>query len=432
MVRICIDGFNLALPRPTGIGNYGRSLLDALSGVGHEGEVLFAPDIDRSGQKTLDEAALFAPPKPGRLSLAERVGRETRTLGRAAFGAAARPLEQTGKVIWPGGAVEQPAARQLWSCPHLFRDAKRVFHRMERPLNIRFKDVAPPSAMHWTSPIAAKALRTPNIYTIHDLVPLRLPSSINNDKRRFYALCRTIARSADVIATISETSRNDIIDILGIEPERVVNTYQSSPYFSAKPPSAAYVEREVESNFDLPYGGYFLHVGTVEPKKNLGRIIEAYLASGVKTPLVIVKSRGWLEHNEFEQLEALRRAKVTANERVRIFESLPSHRLANLLSAARSVIFPSLYEGFGLPVLEAMIFGVPVLTSQAGALGEITGGAAIEIDPYDTEALAAGIRQLDADEDLRLALSLKGLERAQFFSPENYHSRLARLYSQVL
>lgn len=432
MARICIDGFNLALPRPTGIGNYARSLLDALPGIGHEGQVLFAPELDRSGQAILDETAIFALPKLGKLTSIERLRRETRTLNRAALCATASPLEETGKVIWPGGAGGRPTAEKLWSCPHLFKDAKRIFQRLGKPVDVRFEDATGPSVMHWTSPIAAKARRTPNIYTIHDLAPLRLPSSIDNDKQRFYALCKTIARSADLITTVSESSRKDIIDILKIEPARVVNTYQSSLYFMTGPPSTAHVEQEVESNFALPYDGYFLHVGTVEPKKNLGRIVEAYLASGVKTPLVIVKSRGWLEHDELEQLEALKRAKVTANERVKILEGLPPHRLANLISGARGVIFPSLYEGFGLPVLEAMIFGVPVLTSNGGALAEITGGAAIEVDPYDTAALATRIRQLDADEDLRRALSLKGLERARFFSPEKYQSRLARLYSQVL
>lgn len=432
MARICVDGFNLALPRPTGIGNYARSLLHALPGIGHEGEVLFAPELDRSGQAILDETAIFALPKLGKLTSIERLRRETRTLNRAAFCATASPLEETGKVIWPGGTDGRPRAQQLWSCPHLFTDAKRIFQRLGKPVDVRFHDAKSPSVMHWTSPIAAKARRTPNIYTIHDLVPLKLPSSIDNDKERFYSLCKSIARTADLITTVSESSRKDIIDILQIEPSRVINTYQSSIYFSADLPSTDYVGREIESNFELPYGGYFLHVGTIEPKKNLGRIIEAYLASGVKPPLVIVKSRGWLEHDELEQLEALRRSKVTANERVRIFEGLPPHRLANLISGARGVIFPSLYEGFGLPVLEAMIFGVPVLTSHCGALAEIAGGAAITVDPYDTVALATGIRQLDADQDLRYALRLKGFERAQFFSPENYQSRLARLYRNVL
>jgi glycosyltransferase involved in cell wall biosynthesis len=105
--------------------------------------------------------------------------------------------------------------------------------------------------------------------------------------------------------------------------------------------------------------------------------------------------------------------------------------LLNLIRGAKATLFPSIYEGFGLPILESMALNTPVLTSKGGATGEVAGDAAVLVAPYDIDSLAAGIRALDADADLRNELSLRGKDRARIFSPEAYEARLDTLYSRV-
>jgi glycosyltransferase involved in cell wall biosynthesis len=190
--------------------------------------------------------------------------------------------------------------------------------------------------------------------------------------------------------------------------------------------------------FGLEPRGYFLFFGTIEPKKNLARIVEAYLSSAVKSPLVIV-GKAWLNPNQRSRTRnasleagALPTAIHSRSDRIRRYDYLPFSSLLTLIQGARAVLFPSIYEGFGLPVLEAMQLGTPVLTSTAGSLPEISGDAALLVDPYDVNAIRAGIETLEADAGLRKELADKGRRQAIMFDPEHYRRRLQVAYAPLL
>ena len=279
-----------------------------------------------------------------------------------------------------------------------------------------------------------------NIYTIHDLVPLRLPHTTLDEKKFFLNTVREIARRADRIVTVSEASRTDIVEMLGVSPDRVINTYQSVHIPEAMLMRAeSDVARDLETFFDLGLKEYFLFVGAIEPKKNVARLVDAYASSGSRFPLVIVGAPAWQYESVVKKIADERfltyrvaDGVITPHRRVRQLAYLPFPRLIALMRGARAVLFPSLYEGFGLPVLEAMLAGAPVLTSNVASLPEIAGGAALLINPYDVDDLAAGIRALDNDEGLRVDLVAKGRERARHFAPERYKERLSQLYRDLL
>jgi glycosyltransferase involved in cell wall biosynthesis len=294
--------------------------------------------------------------------------------------------------------------------------------------------------MHWTYPLPLRAYGVANVYTFHDFVPLRLPFATLDNKQRYYRLCARLAREADHLVCVSEATRRDLISIFSVNEERVSVTYQSvdlSRYVEGKSDEEA--ARDVAGVFGLDWRGYFLFFGGVEPKKNLPRIIEAYLGSGVTRPLVVVGGQGWLNedelrlmHPDFVEIRALRDQALKREDRVRRYEYLPMTLLTSLIRGARATLFPSIYEGFGLPVLESMQLGTPVLTSNAGSLPEVAGEAALIVDPYDSLAIQRGIRALDADDALRADLSARGLAQAAKFSPENHRRRLAELYAKLI
>jgi glycosyltransferase involved in cell wall biosynthesis len=294
-----------------------------------------------------------------------------------------------------------------------------------------------PDLAHWTYPLPLRVPGAVNLFTVHDLVPLRLPYTTLDNKRRYLALLRTIARTADHLVTVSECSRRDIIEITGIAPERVTNTYQAVDIPAGYRATAEeQVAREVEGAIGAGYKDYFLFWGSIEPKKNIGRIVEAYMASGLTTPLVIVGAQAWRAEGELRLLDALANGKPAKGDvrrgRVIQLPYAPFGLLVSLIRGAKAALFPSLYEGFGLPVLEAMLLGTPVLCSNTSSLPEVAGDAAIAVDPYDTAAIAAGLRALDADAGLRADLTRRGLAQAAHFSPERYRARLAALYERFL
>jgi glycosyltransferase involved in cell wall biosynthesis len=228
--------------------------------------------------------------------------------------------------------------------------------------------------------------------------------------------------------------------MLGAPEEKVVNTYQSVeiPEALLQTPDAE-VAAQLEAVFDLGWRDYYLYFGAIEPKKNVPRIIEAYLSSGVAAPLVIIGGRAWLKEQQDDLLydhllerSVLQNGVLKRADRVRRFEYMPFRLLVRLIRGARATLFPSLYEGFGLPVLESMLLGTPVLTSKEGSLPEVAGDAALLVDPYDVDAIRDGIRRLDADEALRNELTTRGRGQAQKFSPERYRERLAEAYRPLI
>lgn len=436
MTSICIDGFNLALAKGSGIATYGRNLLENVRAIGYGTEVLYGPSGGQKSQNVLNEAMLVdAERPPQKLSRKQKFQRWKRTL-TSPLGRSPYPILPSGEVIWPSRSGGMPAADKFWAAQDLYALSNRAFQAYGRFTPISFASaqaISAPDVMHWTAALPLQAKSMANIYTIHDLIPLRLPHTTLDDKANFMKLCSDIASRADHIAVVSETTRQDVIRLLGVDERRVTNTYQavSIPSVLAERPQSE-VEVELEGVFSLGWKDYFLHFGAIEPKKNLGRIVEAYLASGSKSPLVVIGGRAWLDEGETALLAQVKRDGGVNADRIRQYEYMPFSMLVSLIRGAKATLFPSLYEGFGLPVLESMALSTAVLTSTGGALPEVAGEAALVVDPYDARAIAKGIQALDNDIALRANFEDLGKVQAERFSPDAYRERLRDLYSNVV
>jgi glycosyltransferase involved in cell wall biosynthesis len=435
-MKIFVDGYNLGLEKGTGVATYARNLTYALHALGHEVGVLYGGRAAPGMSDLLKEIAFFDS-NAGDIPKWLRDLRAVREMFVAPFGFEATRVPISGTVITETFKSRLPYYDSLWNSTDLFRRANNAF-KFWRKLN-RVYLPSDADIVHWTYPLPLKVKGARNVYTIHDLVPLRLPYTTLDNKKRFLALCKKIAAKADHIVTVSEASRDDIINLLKVSPERVTNTYQAVSIpakYSTKPLDV--VQREVEGTFGLPYQGYFLFFGSIEPKKNIGRLIEGYLASGVETPLVIVGAQAWKSEQELKLLydDHLRTliqigSETRVKRRVIQLDYAPFPLLVSLIRAAKAVTFPSIYEGFGLPVLEAMHLGTPVLSSSTSSIPEVAQDAAYLVNPYDSQAISTGIRALDADESLRLNLIERGKLQAEKFSEKQYQQRLQSLYSRL-
>lgn len=431
MARICVDGFNIGLRKTTGIATYGRNLLTALDGMGHETQVLYGPTAKPSKRPLLNEIALIDARDVGEKRLARLFGTASAYVGRTA-----RAVQPSDAVVWPSRGGGRPRAQAYWSAARLFTTAQRNFSAKRGATAVRFADdagVGRPDVVHWTTPLPLHAPGRANVVTIHDLIPLRLPHTTLDNKRAFFRLCRDAVRRADAIAVVSEATRRDVVRLLGVPEDRLVTTWQSVEIparLSDRPEEE--VATELLGAFDLGWKDYWLHWGAIEPKKNLGRVVEAYLTSGSTRPLVVVGGKGWLDEDETALMHAYRARGKAARKRIRTFDHLPFSLLVSLIRGARGTLFPSIYEGFGLPVLESMLLGTPVITSTVASLPEVAGDAALTVDPYDPVAISRAIRALDADEALAADLVARGRLQAARFSPEAHRARLVELYAGVL
>ncbi len=420
--RICLDAFNLSMPKGSGIATYARNLAAAVTGLGYEAQLLFGPEQAPGGDNLLNEALIFDAPRPpakeGRKRWWPSLSRRRREDPRATR------ITCSGEVIGGLGSDGAAGARVGWAAQDVFHGANRHHGQSGEITALRFgaEQERGLDLMHWTCPLPIRAQAIPNVYTIHDLVPLRLPYATLDNKRRFHALCQSICREADHVVAVSETTRQDVIRMFGLAENRITNTFQSvSLPASQRNRPQAEVAAEIEGVFALPWRGYFVFYGAIEPKKNLARLVEAYLASAVAAPLVIVGGQTWLAETQAGLLDFLATGPGSAGSgRIRRYDYLPAAALMTLVSGARATLFPSLYEGFGLPVVESMLLGTPVLGGAAGAVPEIAGDAALLVDPYDVTAIKRAIQALDADEALRADLAARGTLQAARFAPERY------------
>jgi glycosyltransferase involved in cell wall biosynthesis len=440
---IALDAYNLALEQGTGVATYARNLSYRLGALGAEVGVLYGQNVPKAEDPLLREVTFFDPRPPALAGFA-RLTRDIRNVLRLIGGVRALDVPVADRVIRTQLESRLPHFDRLWTVPELFRSAT-LAHGVLR----RFGTVAlpaKPALMHWTYPVPLAVAGIANIYTIHDLVPLRLPYATLDNKRRHVRMLRRIAQDAAHIVTVSEHAKRDIVELLGVPEERVTNTYQAVDIpakFARKPEGIA--RAEVKGAFGLDWQEYFLFFGAIEPKKNIARLIEAYLGSGVTRPLVICGRQAWNAHQELALLyedeqrtmmpmgptEGVQGLRRKLRERVILLDYAPFRLLVSLVRGARALLFPSLYEGFGLPVLEAMHLGTPVMTSRVSSLPEVAGDAAMLVDPYDTRAMAEAITALDRHEEVRAELAARGPRRAALFDNAAYEARLLELYAKL-
>ncbi len=266
----------------------------------------------------------------------------------------------------------------------------------------------------------------PTIVTIHDLSFIRFPDLFRS-ANRFYLtmLTRLSARRARRLIAVSAHAAAEASQLLGVPSERIDVVYHGvDPVFhplSAGEIAAFRQRQEVPEQF-------VLFVGTLEPRKNLVRLVEAFArVSDGKTKLVLAGGKGWLYDTLFAQVESLGLEDAVIFPGYVVNEDLPLW-----YNAATILAYPSIYEGFGLPVLEAQACGTPVLTSNVSSLPEAAGDAALMVDPYDVEALAAGLNRMLTDESLCGELRERGLAHASRFSWSCTARETASVYRRAL
>jgi glycosyltransferase involved in cell wall biosynthesis len=282
-------------------------------------------------------------------------------------------------------------------------------------------------APHYVLPLAV-ACRS--VVTIHDTIHLKFPQYLPN--RGAYAYARSLmwaaTKRSDRILTVSESSKRDIIHYFNIDPEKIVVVYNALDERFTTEPAPEEIAR-VRERFQLDHG-FVLYVGNIKPHKNLVRLIEAFEAlrrEGFEELKLLIIG------DEISKWPALRRAvhRLKLHKHVRFLGFQSDETLASLYRLAAVFVFPSLYEGFGLPPLEAMASGTPVVTSNVSSLPEVAGDAAVLVDPYDATAIKEGIQRVLTDPALRDDLRRKGLQRAREFSWERSVARTREIYVEA-
>jgi len=302
-----------------------------------------------------------------------------------------------------------------WLFPDLFRRAQSRFTVSGRITEVRLPD--PPAIVHWSHPLPLFVRGAANIYTVHDLIPLERPDLTAISGARLTRLLRQIVPRAAHVMTVSETVRCALGARFGVPADRITCCYQPV----AAPEPGGVLPAPLER------GGFLLCLGRFEPRKNVARLIEAYLRAAVSMPLVFVGPDGdWPDQRELRRVMAL----VDGRRVIRLGWQ-DQATIDALIAQCHALLMPSLAEGFGLPVIEAMSAGVPTMASARGAGAEIAGGAALRVDPDDVAGIAAGILSLVDDRRLGAELRRKGIERATHFSPKVFGDRLAALYEKI-
>jgi glycosyltransferase involved in cell wall biosynthesis len=285
--------------------------------------------------------------------------------------------------------------------------------------------------LHEPHYVLPPATRCRSVVTIHDCIHLMFPQYLPGTLAHLYARMSmwSAVRKSDQILTVSNASKRDILRFFDIAPEKVDVIYNAIDERFLAPPDAERMDL-IRQRYQLDHP-FLLYVGNIKPHKNLERLIDAFgrvRAQGLDDLRLVIIG------DEISKYPPLRQAvhRHRLDKYVRFLGFQPYDTLAAFYRLARAFVFPSLYEGFGLPPLEAMACGTPVVTSNVSSLPEIAGGAAILVDPYDTASIAEGITRAVSDEALRAELTARGLARARDFSWTQSVAAIHRIYMDVL
>ena len=332
----------------------------------------------------------------------------------------------------PGATARLPTARNVGRLP--LRLSERwlniLWHRAQVPLPIDWL-TGPLDIFHSPDFVLPPVRHARSILTVHDLAFLLYPECAD-DRLRAY-LEKTVPRSvhrADFVVADSENTRNDVIVLLGVPPERIVVVPGGvDPSFRPveDPARRAALRRQLGLDDATPL---ILFVGVLEPRKNLVGLIEAFgiMKSRRSLPhkLLVVGRKGWLWEGIMERAE-----QSPVRDDIVFAGFVPEGELATLYSTAEMFAFPSHYEGFGLPVLEAMACGTPVVASRASSLPEVVGDAGLQVDSEDAEQLAAALELLALNPELRQDFRRRGLDRAATFTWHAAARSLLDVYRRV-
>jgi len=268
-----------------------------------------------------------------------------------------------------------------------------------------------------------------SVITVHDLAFLIYPQILTRESARYYGQIDTAVERADHIIAVSECTKRDLMSLLGVPENKITVVYEAADSIF-RPIDREEARRRVKELFGLE-GDFILFVSTLEPRKNVPTLLKAFRIikerCGERLKLVLVGGRGWLSCKIFEMVDELK-----LQDDVVFLGFVPRDKLLYLYNAASLLAHPAIYEGFGLPILEAMASGLPVVASNAASIPEVIGKAALLVDPEDEEALAAAIRQVLKEPELAERLSQKGLKRAASFSWKKAAQETMEVYRKVL
>ena len=284
---------------------------------------------------------------------------------------------------------------------------------------------------HFFNYIVPPKVKGKSVVTVHDMVYKAFPETVR--ARTKYMLDTGLKKSmkrADIIVTDSEFSKTEIIKYFPQYQDKIRVVPCGVDLNKFHPCNDTDKIERVRKDFETGEE-YFLYLGTIEPRKNLERLIEAY-AEFVKNTdnppnLVLAGGKGWLYDSIYAKAE-----KLGIEKKVIFTKYIPSEDINALMCGAVAFVFPSIYEGFGMPPLEAMACGVPVLTSGEASLPEVTGDSAVIVDAYSVNSIAEGLERIYSDRNLRERLSREGSERAEKFTWEKSAEILYKVYRELL
>ncbi len=292
----------------------------------------------------------------------------------------------------------------LWTPPH---------HRLEQwllPLELAGVDL---DVLHSPDFIPPFRRNCKSVITIHDLNFLLYPHFLTPQSASYYGQIDQAVRKCDQIIAVSESTKRDIVRLTGAPENKITVVYEAAhPMF--RPFDDPAQVAGVKERLGIPRD-YILFVSTIEPRKNVPTLLMAFkrLLDSYKLPvnLVLAGEKGWLFKEVFALVE-----KLDLNGRVQFLGRVSPEDLLGLYNAAQMLVHPAFYEGFGLPPLEAMACGTPVVVSNTSALPEIVGDAALLVDPTDADGMAVAMWRVLSDEGLQRQMREKGLRRARRFS----------------
>ena len=430
-MKIAIDAFTLGFAQGTGLATYARELSYALTQVGHNVYPIYGlTGVSKNPALQWPSfiQSLYTRGEPHSLDLKSWLPTGLTYAFNALSGFSCSAQKINAENAYAAMPLKQrlPKFDVIFNCRGIYRAAQAYASFIKKPLFLELKGNRP-DIFHVTMPLPISMKRVPKVVTVHDLIPLMLPHSTTVNLKRYLNILHSALRDADIIFSVSEHTKNDLVYTLRIPEEKILVTYQSTNTAkAAEKISEAETKEFLNEHYSLEYKKYFLFYGAIEPKKNVFRILEAFTKSKTDLPLVIAGKNGWLYYDVARFLRQREK-----DNKIRRLEYLPFNFLLHLLKGARGLIFPSLYEGFGLPVLEAMQVGCPVITSHMTSLPEVGGDAVHYVDPLSVSDITAAIDKFDADEAYLESLAQKGYAQAAKFSPEQHMLRVKEGYDRL-
>jgi len=334
---------------------------------------------------------------------------------------ASPPLQDNDPALGTSFRVRRlPLSERLWTI---------LWHRLRLPVPVDAL-IGPVDVFHSPDYVLPPVRRARKVVTLHDLSFLRYPEGAEPSLRRYLsAVVPRCAGEADVVLADSENTRRDVVELLGLPSEKVEVVYPGVDQRFTVTQDREVLEA-VKELYSLSYP-FILSVGTLQPRKNLIVLLEAYAMLKERRDLphrlVIAGGKGWLYEGIFRRVE-----KLSLTKDVVFLGFVPDDHLPGLYSLADVLAFPSLYEGFGLPPLEAMACGTPVVTSDSSSLPEVVGEAGLMVPADDPAAVAEAMSQVLDDASLRADLIVRGLARAAEFSWEATGKKLLATYESQI